>query len=466
MPVRWGIAFSIALAAWMAGCRSMLPVRSADSDRERQVDVAAEDEPVKLTAHSEPAAENSAITLTVGEDAPTEDVSTLPATLTLSDVEKMALQRSPALAVDGARIHAAYGRHEQAGLYPNPVVGYHATEIGNLGTAGQQGGFLSQRIITGDKLRLDQAVASQEIQSAEFQFDIQRRRVLNDARTRFYGALVALRRLKLTKELADVGDRFAASSRKLLKAKQATENDLLQAEIEAESAHILADNARNQNAEALRRLAAAVGVTHLDNTALSGNLNAGVPQFDWQNSYAMLMGTSPELAAARARIDRSRFAVQRARREVIPNIDVSVSIRHHNVTGDDVANVQVGFPIPILDRNQGNIRKARAELIAAEHSLKRIELDLQDRLAIATRRYANARQQVQRYSQQILPRAKKSLQLVKTGYDKQQVNYLTLLTSQRTYFQVSLLHLDAVWELRQAAIAIDGQLLSGSLSQR
>ena len=75
--------------------------------------------------------------------------------LTIANLEGMAFQNNPTLAAAAARMEVAHGRQVQAGLYPNPVVGYHATEIGNLGTAGQQGGFIRQRFITAGKLGLD-----------------------------------------------------------------------------------------------------------------------------------------------------------------------------------------------------------------------------------------------------------------------------------------------------------------------
>lgn len=126
----------------------------------------------------------------------------------------------------------------------------------------------------------------------------------------------------------------------------------------------------------------------------------------------------------------------------------------------------MGIPIDVLDAGQGKVRQANAELVAAEHTKRQVELDLQDRLAVAFRRYANARQQAERYSQRILPRARKSLELVTKGYRQQQTDYLTLLTTQQTFVRVSLAHLEALRELRAAATLIDGKLLSGSLSRR
>jgi cobalt-zinc-cadmium efflux system outer membrane protein len=197
---------------------------------------------------------------------------------------------------------------------------------------------------------------------------------------------------------------------------------------------------------------------------LAGELDADVPSLQWDDCYAMVLATSPELSAARARLERASIAVRRARREPFPDIDVALSVRHHNISRRDVANVELGIPIPVFDRNQGNIRSAEAECLAAAKNVQRIELELLDRLAVAFRRYADARQQADRHSERMLPRAERSLKLVTDGYDKGQVAYLTLITSQQTYLQVNLSYLESLQELRAAAAIIEGQLLSGSLT--
>jgi cobalt-zinc-cadmium efflux system outer membrane protein len=71
---------------------------------------------------------------------------------------------------------------------------------------------------------------------------------------------------------------------------------------------------------------------------------------------------------------------------------------------------------------------------------------------------------VNRYQQQILPRAKQSLDLVGAGYREGQVDYLTVLTSQRTYIRVNLAYIASVAELRQASTILEGQLLTGGIA--
>jgi cobalt-zinc-cadmium efflux system outer membrane protein len=397
------------------------------------------------------------------EPLPTPLTAVEKSPLSLAELEELARQNNPTLGVARANIAAARGRQVQGGLYPNPTIGYVGMEIGEDDTAGQQGGFVAQTFITGNKLGLNRAVAGQEVAERQFQLTAQEQRVLNDVRLRFYDTLYAQRQVELTGELLRTREQAVGLSQRLLEAQQVSQSDLIQAEIEAEVSRIQSDNAANDRLEAWRRLAAVVGISADEPRPLAGNLEDDIPIYEWEEAHSSVLAQNPELAAAEARAGRARLAIQRARRENVPDIDVFVSATHMNQSNDDVAGVQVGMPIPILNRNQGNIMQAEAELVAAANNVRRIELDLQNRLAIIFRRYANARQQTDRYRNEILPRSQRSIDLVTRGYEAGEVDYLMLLTSQQTYVRVNLAYIAALAELRRAATLIEGKLLEDSL---
>lgn len=415
-------------------------------------------ESVRPVAHQQPSPVDAALPEVVIDD------SVPPLAVPLSDLEEIAFANNPTLAAAAARLESAIGRQIQAGLYPNPVAGYHATEIGNRGTAGQQGAFVSQRFITAGKLQLDRAIAGQTAGESHFHQYAQQQRVLTDVRIRFAESLVAQRRVQLTKELVEIGDKLAEATQRLVDARQMTENELLQAEIRAENARILHDIAAQECVAAWRRLAAVLGVPDMDMQPLAGEPDDQVSVFDWETCYAAILSSHPEVSAAQVRAERARIAVERAKKNPIPDVDVSISVRHNNITGSDNANVQVGIPLPVFDRNQGNIHSAEAEWVTATREVQRITLALQDQFAEVFRQYANARQQVQRYGETIVPKAARSLELVSQAFETGQVEYLTLLTAQQTFVEVSLAHLNAIRDLRVAAAVIDGQLLTGGLT--
>lgn len=383
--------------------------------------------------------------------------------LTLAELETMAERGNPALAQAAARVEALRGRYVQVGLYPNPTAGYIGSEIGNEGRAGQQGAFVNQEIVTAGKLRLNRAVVCQEIQQAEWAYQSQRLRVLTDVRRSFYEVLVAQQTAELTEQLVRIGEQGVKSTEQLLKAQEVARNDVLQAKIEADSARVLLERARNRYVAAWRSLAAVMGACDMPPRQLVGNVQDGMGQFTWEDSLQRLWAQSPQLASARAGVARAQAALSRECAGRVPNVDLQTAVQHDNATGYDFVSVQIGAPLPVFNRNQGNIRQAQAELRAAQNEVKKTELELQQRLAAAFEQYTNARYQVEKYGKDILPNAEASLKLTTAGYQQGEFNYLSLLTAQRTFFQTNLTYLEALRELRTTMATIEGDLLSDSL---
>ncbi len=87
--------------------------------------------------------------------------------LSLSALQRMAQDGNPVLRQAQHDIEAARGAAIQAGLYPNPIVGFEADTISEADTAGQQGGYIQQTIKTAGKLKLAQAAASIDVLNAE-----------------------------------------------------------------------------------------------------------------------------------------------------------------------------------------------------------------------------------------------------------------------------------------------------------
>jgi len=107
----------------------------------------------------------------------------------LEELEQMALANNPTVAQAQANLRVASGLARQAGLYPNPTVGYYGDEIrGGYSGGGKQGGFVSQTIVLGGKLRAARRVAELQANQIETSGQIQRLRILNNTRTSFYPA--------------------------------------------------------------------------------------------------------------------------------------------------------------------------------------------------------------------------------------------------------------------------------------
>ena len=387
-----------------------------------------------------------------------------PGTLSLEDLEGQALSNNPAVAQAAARVAALRGKCLQVGLPPNPTAGYIASEVGQDNTAGQQGGFVGQEFITGGKLRMNRAVVAQEVQQALQSLEETRFRVRTDVRQAYYAAAIAKRRLELATELMNVGAKSVSESTRLRNLGEIARTDLLPVEIEQRNAQIVAATARAEQDAAWRRLSSVVGVD-LPQGDLAGDV-AKLPEIlTFDDQLSRLTSTSPELAAAAAAVGRSEAALERARREPIPNLQTQFMVQQDNSTGYTISGVTLGIPLPVWNRNQGGIMQSDAELMEARRNVNRVELDLKNRLAVAFQRYAAARERVNIYTNDIVPKAEENFELVRKAYPGQ-VGSLEFLISQRIYFQTKLSYLDALSDLWSSWSEIDGLLLSNSLGNR
>ena len=381
---------------------------------------------------------------------------------TLNALEALARAHHPSLAIAAARLTAKQSQRVQAGLYPNPEIAYRGMEMGNLGTPGMQGAMVRQRFVTGRKRQLDTRLADQQVSEWTAWYEAQQQRVRGDLRRQFFATLVAQRYLDLTRELAQLSGQLATATQQLVEAHQETENSLLQAEIQAEESQILWRNAEHRRTAQWRQLAAVVGLPQLPLAELSGNLTVDLPDYSWTQAENLVFAQHPWLVAAEARHQRATLAVQRAIKEVVPDVEVSVMVQHMYPSDSDTTSLIIGFPIPIWNQNQGQIAQMRAQLVVAENDIRRIELELRARLADTYGHYANARQVVQRYTQRILPRARQSLDLVRNGFERGQSDYQTLNQSQQTFVRANLAHLDALRRLRDTASLIESRLMASS----
>ncbi len=384
--------------------------------------------------------------------------------LSLEDLQNIALRNNPTLVQASAQVGAAEGQWIQAGLRPNPIIGYQASEMGNEGQSGQQGAFLSQEIMRGRKRQLAQLAASREVAQAQQGFYAQRLRILNDVRSEHFNVLVAQRAMELTQEVASLNQEVLNNSERMFEGKQIAYNDVLQARIQARSTAIAVQNARHRYAASWRRLTSVIGVPQLAPQKLSGALQPPADDLDWDTSIARLFSQSPELTAARINVAQKQAVLERAQVEPMPNVFVQMGIQRDNSTQDTIGNVQIGVPVPLFNANQGNVQTAYADLRNARAEVGRVQLSLRNRLATAFETYANAQNEVEQYSREILPDARKSLDLVLKGYPEQ-FNIVTLLVAQRTYAQASLAYLQALQQLGVSRVAIEGLMLTGSLRE-
>ncbi len=385
----------------------------------------------------------------------------------VDDFVRLAVERNPRLARANLAIEAARGRHHQAGLYPNPDVAVTWDEIGDRSSPDRLGIVtapkITQTIVTGGKLTLAQAVVAREIDQATLELVAERFAVVGAVRAAFYEAYILQKRAEILAELVKLADEAVANGKVLLDAKPPliARLDYIQLEVERERFRAELLSAQRELPGTYRRLAAVAGTPTAIPSAVEGTFD-GLPAYDPDAAREAVLTYHPQVRAARVGVDRAQAAVRRAEVEPIPNVSAYVGyIRQFENRSHDGA---IGFsvPVPVWNKNQGNIRAAKAELGMAIQTVGQTENDLAARVATAFQAYSSARARAEVYQKELLPRAEETHKLSLVAFKGGQFEYLRVIQAQRAIAEARLEHNKSIGEAWKAAAELSGLLLEES----
>ena len=325
--------------------------------------------------------------------------------LSLADLEAIARDHSPSIRQAVANIRAADGAAVQAGLYPNPNFGYEADNVDSANTAGFQGGFVEQAIKTGGKLQLARASAQVGVANARVALRKAEVDVVHQVRATYFAVLVAQENVRISRSLAKFSDDAYQVQVALTKGGQAAVYEPMQLRVFAFQARSNLLQARNRYIAAWKQLAAAVGVPGLPPTVLAGGVDAAVPLVEYNRALPYVLSTNTDVITAENNIRQARINVNLAYANRIPDIQTHVAVQKDFTVPpfNTCVNIAISAPVPLWDRNQGNIEQAEAQLNSTIEGPHATRDDLTNRLADAFERYQDNRALIAYYREHILP---------------------------------------------------------------
>jgi cobalt-zinc-cadmium efflux system outer membrane protein len=428
-------------------------------------------------------ATHSTMTLQEPENPSNRTGNSLPAPELLKDVVSrpakslaeflgMADQANPTIAQANTLVQRSAAQARQAGLYPNPTVGYQGEQIrgGSYG-GGEHGGFVQQTIVLGGKLGLRSDIYKQQKQSDQIGVEEQTFRVHNDVTQAFYSALTTQALVNVRQSLLGVTLDAVQTVHQLANVGQADAPDILQSEVEAEQAKVDYVTAQRQFLHNFRTLAAVAGRRDMPVSPLQGDLEHP-PQIDAEQQVANVIANSPEVRRAQQEVAVAEARLKAARREPIPDLQLRAGEQYNgelvrqnpNLPAGAQSFATAGINIPLWNRNQGNTSAATVEMERARQGVVRTQLYLQHEAAPLAQSYESARFEAERYKTELIPRAKRAYELYLMKYQNMAQAYPQVLVSQRTLFQLQVGYLTALRETWTNAIALQNFTLTGGLS--
>ncbi|MGO4155775.1 TolC family protein [Cupriavidus sp. YAF13] len=374
-------------------------------------------------------------------------------TLTLDDALALAAERSFTLSAAGHELDAAEGGIMQARTIPNPEVAVQfednrrdtRTTTTQVNLPIELGGKRAARIGAAQKAR----------ELAQSQLGATRTDLRAAVVGGFFAVVIAQERVKLARGSAEIAAKGAQAAIRRVAAGKIAPLEESKARVEQANAELEVADAEAALAMARQSLAGLWGSSEARFQEAAGNLDT-LPARPDGASLAQALDSAPELASQRLELERRQAIIGVERSRQYPDLTVSLGSKRDN--GSDRGTMPVlgvSLPLPLFDRNQGNLYAALRQADKAADEYRATQVRLANALQQATRQLSVSRTSADSLKGTVLPAAQQAYEAATRGFEAGKFNFLDVLDAQRTWFQARVRYLGVVANAYQAATTID-----------
>jgi cobalt-zinc-cadmium efflux system outer membrane protein len=426
--------------------------------------------------------------------------------LTLRAALALAAQANPVLAAARHEAESQDGLVMQAAARPNPTLSLERVgrSAGSTGEAdGEKTWQLSQPLELGGKRAARVAAAQRGRDAAGVALEAQRMELHAAVVTAFYDVLVAQERLRQVAAVLRQAQRATQAANKRVAAGKVSPVDetkarLAEANVRLEQSSAVAalDSARERLAAYWRQPATSV-MERAEDTAspvgtggtggsegsggsgrsgrsgrLGGSGGSGsagapgsfervegdigvLPEPPSAEAMASWRAQSPALMPARLELERRKAVARLELANRAPDLTVSLGSKRMSDPSRSQTLIGLSLPLPLFDRNQGNVLAAQRQADKADAELAGAAMRLESELAQSVQELRAARQALDLLRNEILPAAQQASEAVRKGFEFGKHNFLDVLDAQRTLLQARAQYLTTLSDGHRAAAAIE-----------
>lgn len=368
-----------------------------------------------------------------------------PEVITVEQAVAEALEKNLTLLAERANIAVAEARLITARLRPNPVLSLGGDHLDLLGTgfneinaAGPSEFSLRTDFIyeRGGKRRSRTETAQAARSVAELEFLNAVRCLKLEVQSAFVDALLARENLALARQNLESFNRIVEINAARLKAGDIAEVELIRSRLAA-----------LQQANAVRRAEMALRAAVIKLQGLMGRTRVSA---DAQVAGELRRdGVVPDLEALRQAALENRADLRALRRDheraaaalrlelAQGKVDFTYGAEYRRQQGLAGTGNMLGFffsvPLPVFNRNQGEIERARQELRQVELRIRALEASIAAELENAYQQFTASRGLLEQIESRMLTQARQVREIVEYSYRRGEAGLLELLDAQRAF---------------------------------
>ncbi len=389
--------------------------------------------------------------------------------LTLDRVMEEALSRNLRLLAERLNLNIADARIVQARLRPNPVLSLGANYLDVLGS-----GFNPATSAAGPSevnARVDyvfergrkrqERVAVAEAYKAVSQLELMNstRMLVLDVQSAFTDLLLAKENAALARASLDAFNLIVAVNKTRVDAGDLARVELVRSEVAQLQFANQVRQAESRVRLARNRLQAIMGRLVFDPSFdVTGELRRDPLPAAKAEVAKLALAARPDLDALRRDQARSQADLRLQLAQGKVDYTLGAGVNRQGVPGlasGNSAGIFFSMPLPVYNRNQGEIERARREQQQIQARIRSLEQEIEAEVENAYERFETAGQLLEKIEIDLLGRARRVQEVTGFSYRRGEATFVELLDAQRTYNETMQAYNEARAEYGRALFLID-----------
>ena len=346
-------------------------------------------------------------------------------TLDIETLERLVVDGNPHLAAGLQLIEAQSGKLEQSRKYSNPEFEFES----GIGFDPEISAMLSQSIPLGGKRKQEIVLRNLQLKQARLEYDILKQEKLEEAYAIFMGIL-HLQKLQIFQNdrVLVSKDLLNAVSRKV-EAGKLSPAEKSRARIQLYQEKLTLRDIKSSLISAWNLLSTFWGEEHSSFTVAEGNLTE-IPTIP----SLVSLDATPAIRLSNLMVEIQQANIKLEKANGVPDIELGGGVNQSDFLGNTY-QFGLSIPLPIFNRNQGNIGSAKSELKKARFELKEVEIQVQTILFRLKTELEVLASEIDILKNDIIPEAQAAYTTISEGYLNGRFTYLDVVDAQRMWFE-------------------------------
>ena len=297
-------------------------------------------------------------------------------------------------------------------------------------------------------------VSNKKIERVGFEIANVERTVIAKTKTSFYEVLTAREILTLRENVNSIFERLWNATRERYNAGAIAALELNSIKISYGQARQQRLVAKNSYQKSLLNLKLLLGKPGEEELNIEGKLYSKKLLISMEDLLVSAYGKRPDLKAVETEKERASQEISLRKVEIIPNPRV-LGFFSREEGDDDIVGGQLTISIPLWDRKQSELKKARTARDKADINIKYKQLEIQKEVEIAFKTFMAAKEGIAIYTDEIMPQVDESLNLNEISYRDGNTSFIEFLTMQKTLLETRAAYINTLLDYNKAIINIE-----------